>query len=249
MQRGAAVVLACIVLLSCDNRRAKRAEINRLVTQIRSDLARNEKDRTPAIAAALETLAPRPDLGKCSVALEQTVRDERANRFVVIRAGAPLGPSSVLERARKETDQVVTNISFAERKGVELDWDLDSARKIAAQLASGYEVVLVQDERVDAALSRASTKGEPKFTPGRLRGRAFLYSYATGRVACAASVDATSSREVDVRFSLGQPGGPGLDMAIGLSQDLTANAMAVAEANMVAAGPKSVSAPAEDLHP
>lgn len=64
----------------------------------------------------------------------------------------------------------------------------------AKTIGSFEALVLVSDEKPPVST------GDGTFTPGALRGRAYVYDHGAGRVVCAGDVDTASSTSVPVRF-------------------------------------------------
>jgi hypothetical protein len=143
-----------------------------------------------------EDLAPRPDLGVCPIALPP------ASSLV---RGRPAFPLLTIERA-----ELTGTLPSQAVAGV-----LTDVRRAEAHLAAGrveeaklYALALDRPERfgydvvlVARAAKRPRALPGNQYEPGEIQGRAYIYEFASGRVVCAADVEARSSRAVGYVFS------------------------------------------------
>jgi hypothetical protein len=245
----------------------ERAEIERLVAETRTKMDELERHRKTELPKALATLVPRPDLGRCPIEVAdpiggpaqneavpglapehvQFLRDNAIDRMkqrFAVRAPEEVAgaPSPFIDATRSELDLIANVIDPRAGFTASLDWpaELEKARRLAAKESWDYDIVVVAEEREPPKLL-APKPGDRSFSfvEGKLRGRAYLYSYAEGKVLCAASVEATSSDDVRASIPLLDPSRPAdATMATKLAEDLEANAMSAAARGMVLAGPK-----------
>ena len=80
-----------------------------------------------------------------------------------------------------------------------LDTAAAYARSLMSSARYGHEIVVVAKTARAPRLTSGSS-----YEPGVVEGRAYLWSFAEGRVLCAADVKASSSPEVDFTY-LGTP--------------------------------------------
>lgn len=130
--------------------------------------------------------------------------------------------------------QGLTNVhSSLERHLAEGGWQMEGEDPFAFYTSwrdrLDWELVLV----VDAY--RAPEHDGTSFTDGILRGQAFVYDFAADEVVCAATIDASSSEQVGVRFD---PTREGLRQNQALIDDLHDNAFDQAIERLKAAEPR-----------
>jgi len=104
-----------------------------------------------------------------------------------VKAGAPIGASRGCDPWEDALDLARTARSRSALATVD--------RSAHAKAIGSFEaLVFVSDEKAPVST------GGGTFTPGALRGRAFVYDYGAGRVVCAGDIDTASSESVPVRY-------------------------------------------------
>lgn len=182
-------------------------------------------------------VVPRSDLGACPIRLPE------ASSAVRGRSAFPL---LTIERAElKDTlpsqaiAEVLADVRRAERHLAAGRYEEATlyARALERPERLGFDVVLVAKS---AARPRAVSGSE--YVPGEIAGRAYLYDFASGRVVCAADVEAKSSKAVGYVFSDHADAPPALgplaSMGDAISEDLRRETeRAIARAMRFRAGP------------
>ena len=110
----------------------------------------------------------------------------------LVRAGQEIGRCDDCASLRYQADAIREDLDRgrADRN------TLERARRSAAGRGRDSSVVVLVDEEQQPAGGLGG-----RFVPGRVRGRAFLYSGGRQRFICAADIEATSSFAVNTRYS------------------------------------------------
>jgi hypothetical protein len=208
------------------------------------EAVRDARDRAHAEQARFETamhealaraLVPRADLGACPVALESPSP-------LTHRAVFPLLTVEAHDTAALPSRAIADLLVDVQRAERHLDaGHYEEATLYARALRRTdrlrYDVVLVASTWTKPRATSAST-----YAPGEVDGRAYLYDFETGRVACAGDVHATSSPNVGYAYATAADAPPELgrhaSLTATLEDDLrVAIASAVARAVRFRAGP------------
>ncbi len=72
--------------------------------------------------------------------------------------------------------------------------DMEQLRSQVEKVRTGYDMVVVETNRVEAVVNEEAST----YVPGSLRGRAFVFSYESGTIVCAADVQVMNADQVDV---------------------------------------------------
>ncbi len=180
-----------------------QARVDKLGEEMLAVARAAEAKRTTAIAAAMDSLVPRTDLGPCPIKVPIVGTEDRAKLGQGEPAGAPVDWRSI----RAEQMMVVARPALATEKGVRLKHveemiDFEKGRVATEGVAeveqwlryygdlknASWEMVIVADQRVDPEIVEQN-----KFREGIILGRAFVYSFVDDAVVCAANVLAKSS--------------------------------------------------------
>ncbi|MFO0577365.1 MAG: hypothetical protein U1A78_25445 [Polyangia bacterium] len=114
--------------------------------------------------------------------------------YTLREPGEPIGESSTVAVRR----YLLQRIGEALRSGRAEKPQLRELRELAS--VRGTSIVVLVENRVPAAASSSAGLGV-SYTAGRLTGRAYLYSFAQKRIACAGLIEAVNSPKLDIRFS------------------------------------------------
>lgn len=114
--------------------------------------------------------------------------------YMLRQPGEPIGESSTVAVRRYQLQR----IGEALRAGRAEKHDLRALRELGT--VRGTSIVVLVESQVPALVSSAIGPGV-SYTAGRLAGRAYLYSFAQKRVACAGFIEAVNSPQLDIRFS------------------------------------------------
>ena len=219
-QRRRARIVSAVVLLSCgagvlatarvaasqpvptrprisENERVDAAHraaesVRRRAAEQQERFAANMRD------AVLSNVSPSAEAAACPV---QFARDEAvkgmttARRFplLVVRESelADALPSQVVADVLADATRAEKHIAAGHFEEATL-----YARALDRADRFGVEVVLVTKESQEAHVLSTGA-----FSPGLLRGRAYLYEFASGRVVCAADVEAKTSKSIGYVYS------------------------------------------------
>jgi hypothetical protein len=148
-------------------------------------------------AAIGEGAGPRPDLGACPTTLPRRQGALRGAAFpLLVIEHADLSatlPSQAIAGMLADVQRAETHVA-----GLRFEEASLYARALAQRDRLGTEVVFLA-----STWKRPRALGADSYEPGRIAGRALLYDFASGRVICAAEVEAASSKSVGYAYSYG----------------------------------------------
>jgi hypothetical protein len=219
------------LLLACDDpgivlTPAEEAELRELQDQAKAQAEPLEAARKATMQATRGKIGPRPDLGACPMAIRRPADDD-AGSFADEGVSFALGtvPINVVHakdlgvaegpRYDRVTTALVNDVQsmlfreYSAKNRQEIDDGLARARQLLDPKWLAVDGTLIIDQEQLPAVTGTT------FTPGVLKGRFYVYDYASQAIVCAASVWATNSDNIGVHTHLADDG-----TVIGADSDL-----------------------------
>ena len=151
------------------------------------------EEKQAALQSALETAMAQPlAVTDAACTAPWTYRRET----IVVRAdqlSEVAGESTRNARGRAESaSYMVPDCPILDQMSYQTN--MEELRTQLEGIRDGYDMVVVETNRVDAVVDAATST----YVPGSLQGRAFVFDYEANAIVCAADLQVANSDEVDV---------------------------------------------------
>ncbi len=186
-------VICTLLVVSCGKKREVSDEECQAMEAIFDEAATLAEEKQAALSSALEAAMAQPlAVSDAACSVPWTYRYET----IVVKAdevSEAAGDSIRNARGMAESaSYMVPDCPI----GLQISYqaDMEELQTRIEEIRGGYDMVVVETNRVDAVVDEATST----YVPGSLQGRAFVFNYETSSIVCAADLEVSNSDVVDV---------------------------------------------------